>query len=123
MIIKKVILKQSNIEGFGVFADENIKEGELVCDYKSDLAKKFEVKFSYKEVLNYPKNIKDFFMKYSYEEPLNSDNLYVSIDFEKFKNHSDNPNISYEGVATRDIAKGEELTYDYKKIDSDYKDF
>ena len=43
--------------------------------------------------------------------------------YEKFKNHSDNPNISYEGVATRDIAKGEELTYAYKKIDSDYKDF
>ena len=54
---------------------------------------------------------------------LGSDNLYVSIDFEKFKNHSNNPNISFGGVATRNIAKGEELTYDYKKIDSDYKDF
>ena len=62
-------------------------------------------------------------MKYSYEEPLGSDDVYVSLDFEKFKNPSDDPNISYEGVATRDIAKGEELTYDYKKIDSDYKDF
>ena len=62
-------------------------------------------------------------MKYSYEEPLGSDDVYVSLDFEKFKNHSDDPNISYEGVATRDIAKGEELTYDYRKIDSDYKDF
>jgi SET domain-containing protein len=34
MIIKKVILKTSKIEGLGVFADEDIKEGELVCDYK-----------------------------------------------------------------------------------------
>jgi hypothetical protein len=33
---------------------------------------------------------------------IGSDNLYVSIDFEKFKNHQ-----MYEGVATRDIAKGE----------------
>ena len=49
MIIKKVKLKESNIEGLGVFADENIKKGELVCDYESNLAKKFEVKFSYKE--------------------------------------------------------------------------
>jgi hypothetical protein len=60
MIIKKVILKTSKIEGLGVFADEDIKEGELVCDYDSDLAKKFEIKFSYKEVLNYPENIKIF---------------------------------------------------------------
>ena len=45
MIIKKVKLKESNIEGLGVFADENIKKGELVCDYESNLAKKFEVKF------------------------------------------------------------------------------
>ena len=44
-------------------------------------------------------------MRYSYEEPLGSDNLYVSIDFEKFKNHSDDPNISYEGVATRTLQK------------------
>ena len=62
-------------------------------------------------------------MRYSYEEPLGSDNLYVSIDFEKFKNHSNNPNISFGGVATRDIAKGEELTYDYRKIDTDFKKF
>ena len=123
MIIKKVILNISKIEGLGVFADEDIKQGELVCDYDSDLAKKFDIKFSYKEVLNYPKNIKNFFMRYSYEEPLGSDNLYVSIDFEKFKNHSNNPNISFGGVATRDIAKGEELTYDYRKIDTDFKKF
>jgi SET domain-containing protein len=123
MIIKKVILKQSNIEGLGVFADENIKKGELVCDYNSEVAKKCEIIFSEKEVLNYPKNIKDFIIKYSYEEPLGSDTIIVSLDHEKFINHSNNPNISYEGVATRDIAKGKELTYDYKKIDSDYKDF
>ena len=50
--------------------------------------------------------------------------LKNNSDFEKFKNHSNNPNISYEGVATRDIAKGEELTYDYGfGFDEDYKDF
>ena len=37
--------------------------------------------------------------------------------------HSNNPNISFGGVATRDIAKGEELTYDYRKIDTDFKKF
>ena len=30
MIIKKVILKTSKIEGLGVFADEDIKEGEYI---------------------------------------------------------------------------------------------
>ena len=123
MIIKKVILKQSDIEGLGVFADENIEKGDQICDYDSEVAKKCEIIFSEKEVLSYPKNIRDFIIKYSYEEPLGSDTIIVSLDHEKFINHSKNPNISYEGVATRNIAKGEELTYDYKKIDSDYKDF
>ena len=123
MIIKKVILKPSGIEGLGVFADENIKKGDQVCDYDSELAKKFDISFSEKEVLSYPKNIRDFIIKYSYEEPLGSDTIIVSLDHEKFKNHSNNPNISFGGVATRDIAKGEELTYDYKEIDTDYKEF
>jgi|TARA_R100001129_G_scaffold33726_1_gene22807 SET domain-containing protein len=123
MIIKKVILKPSGIEGLGVFAEENIKKGDQVCDYDSELAKKFEISFSEKEVLTYPKNIKNFILKYSYEEPLGSDNIIVSIDYDKFVNHSNSPNISFEGAATRNIAKGEELTYDYKKIDTDYKEF
>ena len=39
MIIKKIILKQSDIEGLGVFADENIKKGDQICDYDSEVAK------------------------------------------------------------------------------------
>ena len=123
MIIKKIILKQSDIEGLGVFADENIKKCDQICDYDSEVAKKCEIIFSEKEVLSYPKNIRDFIIKYSYEEPLGSDTIIVSLDHEKFINHSKNPNISYKGVATRNIAKGEELTYDYKEIDTDYKEF
>tara|TARA_R110002020_G_scaffold304182_1_gene519939 strand:- start:54 stop:434 length:381 start_codon:yes stop_codon:yes gene_type:complete len=121
MILLDTYLSKSKIHGIGVFTKTPIKKGSQVCDYDSPLAKQFEIKFSEKEVLTYPKVIRNFLLTYGYEEPLGSDNLYVSLDHEKFLNSADNPNISYEGFALRDINKDEELCYDYKTIDSDYE--
>jgi hypothetical protein len=36
---------------------------------------------------------------------------------DKFINHSRNSNLTFDGVARRNIAAGEELTYDYREID------
>lgn len=36
---------------------------------------------------------------------------------DKLINHSRNPNLTFDGIAKRNIAPGEELTYDYREID------
>ena len=123
MILLDTYLHQSKIHGIGVFANTPIKKGSQVCDYDSPLAKKFEVNFSRKEVLTYPKVICNFLLTYGYEEPLGSDNLYVSLDKDKFINHSNNPNLSHDGVALRDIDKDEELMCNYKTLDTDHEKY
>ena len=60
MILLDTYLSRSKIHGIGVFANTPIKKGSQICDYDSQLAKKFEVNFSKKEVLTYPKVICNF---------------------------------------------------------------
>ena len=123
MILLDTYLSQSKIHGIGVFANTSIKKGSQICDYDSQLAKKFEVNFSKKEVLTYPKVICNFLLTYGYEEPLGSDNLCLQLDYEKFLNHSNNPNLSHAGFALRDIDKDEELICNYKTLDSDHEKY
>ena len=123
MILLHTYLSRSKIHGIGVFANTPIKKGSQICDYDSQLAKKFEVNFSKKEVLTYPKVICNFLLTYGYEEPLGSDHLYVSLDQDRFINHSNNPNISHAGFALKDIDKDEELRCNYKTLDSDHEKY
>lgn len=52
----------------------------------------------------------------------------MDFDDDRFRNHSDDPNCRNIGssdgtekvVAVKDIQEGEELTCDYKEIDSDF---
>src|SRR3989344_9064252 len=111
---KTKVLK-SPIEGFGLFADESIKKGELIgikgghiIDWRT--LKKYEdlVGDSYLQIDD------DFVLA-----PLRKNEVKKVM---MFLNHSCEPNVGVRGeitfVAMRDIKMGEELTIDYAMIDS-----
>lgn len=98
-----VIVKNSHIEGKGVFALRDFKEGEIVLNWDTSH--------------NLPKEIVD---KMSNEEKkyisfLNG-KYVIMQEPEKYVNHSCEPNTTAKNfcdVVLRDIKKGEEITGDY----------
>lgn len=106
----KIYVGKSNIHGKGIFAERNIKKGEIVCILKGK-AVVFEVK-----------NKKD-----SECGP-----NWVGIGKDKwidpappflYINHSCNPTVGIKGkvlfVALRNIKKDEEIVYDYSMSEID----
>ncbi len=116
MILVKTTTGPSKIQGTGLFADEFIPKGTDIWRFSPDVDT-------------------------AQDEPADLHFAYISKqtgkyiipgDDSEFINHSDNPNIGtrYEkGVpedinfALRDIAKGEELTLDYRSFAQEGVDF
>jgi SET domain-containing protein len=109
MLKVKTFLRDSLIQGIGLFADEDIKKGKIVSELTS-----LDVKIKKDDILN---NDIEFFNHYfSYQ----GEYYQTYFDNMRFMNHSDNPNcIDAENgtcIAIKDIKKGEELTCDYSII-------
>lgn len=112
-----IILKPSKVQGVGCFTDKPIKKGKL-----ADIWEPSDCKFvSYR---NGKKNINMcetycVSVKGGYSCPVDFRRMSVGW----YLNHSDKPNLaSSDGdnyYATKNIRKGEELTIDYSKLDSD----
>lgn len=100
-------VKPSQIHGLGLFASEDIKEGERIIHGNPD--------YSFVEE----------WVRYKKTEKIKSFTLargYCMI------NHSEEPNTHREGkdlhiIASRDIQKGEEITEDYYKLGDDHNPF
>jgi hypothetical protein len=110
MLYIKSKLKQSKIEGIGVFADEPIKKGTLISKFDT----RFDRIFFFEEVEKMNNVEQEFVKRYG------SNNMgmqFVMMGNERFVNHSTKPNIEgsiFGGVfSIRDIKKGEELTCNY----------
>jgi len=104
---EKFVVKLSKIEGFGCFATENIRKGEIICLIRGERITFQELKERYtkgKIKICNPLQITE-------KEYLVIKEPYIYI------NHSCNPNagIRKEGelFALKDIKKGQEITYDY----------
>src|SRR5262245_42515724 len=107
-------VRQSRIAGRGLFADQALAEGEIVCVKGGHLLTRAEFA-RYKGVAN--------------EAELQiADGLFLApvtgAEFEDlmmFLNHSCEPNVGIQGqivfVAMRAVAAGEELTLDYATIE------
>jgi SET domain-containing protein len=108
----KVEIGESDINGMGTFAKEDINKGEMIYIRGGHILPKGNA-FRYKEADGiWP--ITDDYELGAIDE----------IEFEKQKvnvNHSCNPNCGLRGeitcVAMRDIKKGEEITQDYGLLD------
>jgi len=115
-ISPKAAVKESSIQGRGLFAVEPISKGEPVC-IKGGYVFNRETLQQVTKTLG-PAEIQigeDFFIG-----PLNEQEREGSMIF---SNHSCEPNIGVQGqivfVALRDIAAGEELTHDWATTDDD----
>src|SRR6185436_7939309 len=109
-------VRQSPIQGRGLFAAEPIRNGEIVCIKGGHIFDR-QTLDSIREALG-PAEIQiaaDLFIG-----PLSEDEREGSMIF---SNHSCDPNIGVKGqivfVAMRDIEPGEELTHDWATTDDD----
>jgi len=118
MLYVKTKLKESSIHGIGCFANEDITKGTIIWKF----VKEFDQEFPRDFIQKLSNSSRQQFLKYAYISKTTGNYILCSDDT-RFFNHSDDNNISnvaiegqQEGVdiANRDIACGEELTYDYK---------
>ena len=117
-------IKKSNIDNRGLYANQDIKDGTKIIEYKGKIVTKKKVEEDSK--FDNEKAIYLFNLNKKYD--LDGDFRYNTA---RLINHSCNPNCEVSGVglkvwvyAIRDIIKGEELSYDYGfGYDEYYKDF
>jgi uncharacterized protein len=114
-ISSKATVKESPIQGRGLFAAQPIKKGEVVCIKGGYI---FDRRTLQAEMDLGPAEIQvaeDLFIG-----PRNQEEREGSMIF---SNHSCDPNIGVKGqiifVAMRDIEAGEELTHDWATTDDD----
>ncbi|MBS3088672.1 SET domain-containing protein-lysine N-methyltransferase [Candidatus Pacearchaeota archaeon] len=102
---KNISIKKSKIEGKGVFASRNFKEGEIVI--KWDISRQLTPE----EVKELPEAEKKYIAYFK--------GKYILMKSPaKYVNHSCDANTyvnNFCDIAKRDIKKGEEITSDYSK--------
>ena len=102
---KQVLIGNSKIEGEGLFAQKDFKEGEIVLDWNPN--NKY---LSREELQSLSDNLKRYVAIYN-------DKYLLIAEPERYMNHSCNPNTtSKEGIdyALKDIKVREEITGDYE---------
>jgi len=115
-ISPKAGVRESSIQGRGLFAEEPIEKGEIVC-----------IKGGY--ILN-RRTLQEVTKTLGPAEIQIAEDLFIGPLSEQereggmiFSNHSCEPNIGVQGqvvfVALRDIQPGEELTHDWATTDDD----
>ena len=117
-------IKKSNIDNRGLYANQDIKDGTKIIEYKGKIITKKRVEEDPK--FDNDKAIYLFNLNKRYD--LDGD---FKHNIARLINHSCNPNCEVAGVglkvwvyAIKDIKKGEELSYDYGfGYDEYYKDF
>lgn len=110
----KVEVRKSKLHNKGVFAKENIKSGERLAIFGGSV-------MLIDEINNLPENAQEHTMQI--EERFVFGNKTSIPDDTDYFNHSCNPNSGFHGqiflVAMRDIAMGEEITFDYALVISE----
>ncbi|MEK6856348.1 MAG: SET domain-containing protein-lysine N-methyltransferase [Nanoarchaeota archaeon] len=114
----KVIVKETENLGKGLFAIEDIKKDEIIADWTNGIS--YEAESTNKLPNQLPKNIRDHAIQYEEHKWMDTEGIG------RYSNHSCSPNCGFKGkfhlVAMRDIKKGEHLTWDYEMTeDSDWR--
>ena len=115
----KTIVKESPIQGKGLFAKENINKDEIVCIKGGSILSSEQWSELEKSLGSAEIQIdKNFFIAPTSKEEREGSMLYI--------NHSCNPNIGIQGqiifIAMHNIDAGEELTHDWATTDN-FEDF
>ncbi|TPX68216.1 spermidine synthase [Spizellomyces sp. 'palustris'] len=117
----KVLAKQSETEGTGQYAKEDIQQGEIIFRGPIEVSLKTEKEAFGK--LDYMDEFWGHMAEQAEKDIFVAPYLY-EVDSSFYTNHNCDPNLWYEDtydvmVARRPIKKGEELTYDYATVDAD----
>ena len=118
MLYIKTTIWKSNIHWLWLFADQEIKQGELIGEFTFWL----DISLSDEEYKHLNKANKEFFDAYGRQDKL-TEKYMLNIDNTRFINHSETPNIehkNYKLIAARDIKRGEELTDNYMDFDNGF---
>ena len=114
-MVDGLIIRSSSIHAAGCYTTQAIKKGARICEYDGPRFTKEQADERYK----------DRFITYLFS--CGDDGLVIDgFGTAMFINHSCAPNCETEDdngrifvIAVRDIAAGEELTYEYNLFDSD----
>ena len=122
MLMVKTRLGPSPIAGIGLFADQDIKKGEVTWRFMAA----YDRLLTEADIDNLPEPARSNVLDHAYLDATSG--LFVlCADNARFMNHADDPNTAgvhepgaIEGydIATRDIAAVEELTCDYRTFDA-----
>ncbi|MBI5371078.1 MAG: ATP-grasp domain-containing protein [Sphingobacteriales bacterium] len=111
---KPFIMKGNSISGYGIYAQRNIRKGEIIFKGEGRAQRIITKRFVEK---NWNEEEKMHFRRYAY--PV-SEQVFILWDEDPSEwapqNHCCNPNTAFEGLnvlALCDISKGQELTLDY----------
>jgi SET domain-containing protein len=119
MMLVKVRLGPSAIEGFGVFTQEPIAKGQVVWRFTPG----FDLLVPDAELARAPGHVRAFFERYAFELATYPGHQALDGDNGRFMNHCETPCLDLSvpgvGVATRAIRAGEELTCDYALLVAD----
>lgn len=118
MLRVKTKIKNSDISGIGLYADQFIPKGTVTWQYDADI----EPSFTLEKFSSFSEYVKEHILIHGYYD--HSISRYIlCVDNQAFINHSSNPNIDSTpdaDVASRDIQPGEELTCNYRQYEPDW---
>lgn len=124
MLLVKTRIGPSKIAGIGLFAGQLIPKGRMIWKFQPG----FDQEISKRKLVQLSAAAKGQFLNYAYLLP-NRDTYILCFDDARFFNHSDNPNVldaevpnekDWVVIAAKNIAKGDELTCDYRVFDADF---
>jgi hypothetical protein len=113
MLLVKTYLDKSPIHGLGVFAAETIPKGTRIWRFVEG----FDRCYTLKQFARLPKPARDFLKDYAYRV---DGEVLFTVDNDHHMNHAENPNTLLRGgyvIAAANIAKGVEITNDYREFD------
>ncbi|HEY5378207.1 MAG TPA: SET domain-containing protein [Pseudolabrys sp.] len=114
MLLVKTYLDKSPIHGLGVFAGEFIRKGAKIWRFVEG----FDRCYTSEQFARLPKPARDFLKDYGYRV---DGEVLFTVDNDHHMNHAENPNTVLRGgyvIAANDIAKGVEVTNDYREFDA-----
>jgi hypothetical protein len=113
VFIVKTYIGASPIHGTGVFAGEDIADGQPIWRF----ARGLDLVVPFDRIAAAPQAFQDYMEMYAYVSPQVEGGMILSCDHAKFLNHSDDPNTEIRGettLARGPIGRGEEITCDYR---------
>ncbi len=116
MLLVKTYLDKSRIHGLGVFAGEFIRKGTRIWRFVDG----FDRVFTLGQFAQLPKPAQDFIKHHGYRIDRQ---ILLTVDHDRHMNHSENANAVWRDgyiVARCDIAKGTEITNDYRDFDAGF---